>query len=104
MRSPSTITFYGSKDTWDKVTKPDNEEYLKKATYIFDENHVAPPEDIMGDVNKDGAFNVSDLVLFDKWLLGDPSAELKDWKAADFDKDEQLDTFDLVRMRQELVK
>lgn len=100
----STITFYASKDTWDKVQKPADDAFLKNATYIFDENHIDEPEDIVGDINKDGAFNVSDLVLFQKWLLGDPAAELKDANAADFDKDKRLDMFDLVLMRKELVK
>ena len=100
-----TITFYGSKDTWEKVEKPDDCEYLNKAKYIFDEN-AQPPEDdeVIGDVNKDGEFNVSDLVVFQKWLLAVPNTELKNWKAADMCSDNNLDVIDLCVMRKELTK
>ncbi|MBP5362794.1 MAG: leucine-rich repeat protein [Ruminococcus sp.] len=101
----ATITFYGSKETWNKVEKKEDDPFLKNATYIFDENHIDDPEeDIEGDVNMDGKFNVSDIVLFQQWLLGNPDSELKNWKAADFIKDEHLDHFDLIAMRKELIK
>jgi hypothetical protein len=60
-------------------------------------------ETLMGDVNMDGEFNVSDLVLLQKWLLAVPDAELKDWKAADFSEDNRLDVFDLCLMRKKLI-
>jgi hypothetical protein len=59
---------------------------------------------IKGDVNDDGEFNVADLLLFQKWLLGVPDAELVNWKAADFSKDEYLDSFDLCFMKKRLVE
>jgi len=100
-----TITFYGSKETWDKVEKPDDCEYLNKAKYIFDENAQPPEdEDVTGDVNMDGEFNVSDLVVFQKWLLAVPNTELKNWKAADMCSDNHLDVIDLCAMRKELTK
>lgn len=40
-----------------------------------------------GDVDNNGEFNVSDLVIFQNWLLGVPEAELSDWKAADLCED-----------------
>ena len=46
---------------------------------------------------------MTDLLLFQKWLLGDTSAELKSWKAADYTKDEKLDIFDLVLMRKAII-
>ena len=60
-------------------------------------------ETLMGDVNMDGAFNVSEPVLLQKWLLAVPDAELKDWKAADFCEDNRLDVFDLCLMRKQLI-
>ena len=60
-------------------------------------------ETLMGDLNMDGEFNVSDLVLLQKWLLAVPDAELKDWKAADFCEDNRLDVFDLCLMRKQLI-
>ena len=59
---------------------------------------------IRGDVNDDGEFNVADLLLFQKWLLGVPDTELANWKAADFCKNERLDSFDLCLMKKRLVE
>ena len=103
-KTSATITFYGSKETWEKVQKPSNEAFLNNAKYIFDENHTDIDEEIVGDVDKNGTFNVADLVLFQKWLLGVPGAELKNWEAADLDKNGILDSLDLVLMRKEILK
>ena len=59
---------------------------------------------LMGDVNADGKFDVSDLVTFQKWLLADSNTELKNPKSADFCDDDTLDVFDLCLMRKELIK
>ncbi|MDE7365675.1 MAG: dockerin type I repeat-containing protein [Ruminococcus sp.] len=56
-----------------------------------------------GDVNNDGDFNVSDVVLFQKWLLAIPDTNLAECKAADFCEDERLDVFDLCLMKRELI-
>ena len=60
-------------------------------------------ESVRGDVNADGEFNVSDLVLLQKWLLAVPDTKLADWKAADLCNDDRLDVFDLCFMRKELL-
>lgn len=59
---------------------------------------------IAGDVNADGNFNVSDLVLIQKWLLAYPDTELKNWKAGDLCQDGRLDVFDLCLMRKQLIE
>ncbi|HQM02569.1 MAG TPA: glycosyl hydrolase family 18 protein [Ruminococcus flavefaciens] len=59
---------------------------------------------IAGDVNADGSFNISDLVLMQKWLLAVPDAELINWKAGDLCEDEIIDVFDLCVMRKYLTK
>lgn len=59
---------------------------------------------IAGDVNADGSFNVSDLVLIQKWLLAVPDTELKSPKAGDLCEDGILDVFDLCVMRKMLIK
>ena len=67
---------------------------------------TAPKEEVnkvKGDVNADGAFNVSDAVLFQKWLSGDKNTKLADWKAADFCADDKLDVYDFCLMKKELV-
>ena len=52
---------------------------------------------VIGDVNADGEFTVSDLVMMQKFLLG--SGTLTDWKAGDLCEDEKIDVFDMVMMR-----
>ena len=59
---------------------------------------------IKGDVNDDGAFNITDAVLLQKWLLTVSDTEMKDWKAADFNKDNQLDARDLSMMKCVLIE
>lgn len=46
---------------------------------------TAVAEEIKGDINGDGVFSVSDVVLFQKWLLSD--AEIENWSAGDFCED-----------------
>ena len=57
-----------------------------------------------GDVNGDGEFNIADVVLLQKWLIKSPEAQLVNWKAADFCKDNKLDVFDLCIMKQKLIE
>ena len=59
---------------------------------------------ITGDVNADGSFNVSDLVLLQKWLLAAPDDELTNWQAADLCADGRLTVFYLCLMRKALVE
>ena len=55
-------------------------------------------------MNGDGAFNVSDVVLLQKWLLATPDTNIVNWEAADLCKDGRLDVFDLCLAKQELIK
>jgi hypothetical protein len=59
---------------------------------------------VSGDTNGDGKLNIADLVVFKRWLLGTPDAELANWKAADLCSDGKLDVFDLCLMRRLLVE
>ena len=58
---------------------------------------------IIGDVNADGEFNVSDVVLLQKWLLAVPNTHLPNWKAGNFCEDDRLDVFDLCLMKRLLI-
>ena len=60
--------------------------------------------DIAGDVNNDGKFSISDVVLLQKWLLAVSDVKLDKWKSADLYGDGKLDVFDLCLMKQLLVK
>ncbi len=59
---------------------------------------------VKGDINADGEFNISDVVLLQKWLLAVPDTHLADWKAADLCEDNRLDVFDLCFMKRELLQ
>ena len=59
---------------------------------------------IKGDVNSDGVCNIADAMILQKWLLAVPDTELKNWKAADFNEDNQLDARDLSMMKRGLIK
>ena len=59
--------------------------------------------DATGDVNCDGELGISDVVMFQKLLLGAADTELVNWKAADFCKDNKLNVFDLTLMKRELI-
>lgn len=65
---------------------------------VLDEESVTK-----GDVNADGKFDIADVVILQKWLLGTTDAALPNWKAADFCEDEMLNAFDLCMMRRELL-
>lgn len=63
-----------------------------------------PSTDKTGDVNSDGKFSISDVILFQKWLLNVPNTELTNWKAADFTNDNVLNVFDLCLMKRYLIR
>lgn len=61
------------------------------------------PRFLMGDVNDDGEFTASDVVLLQNWLLAVPDTHLANWKAADFSNDHKLNAADLTLMKRELL-
>ena len=58
---------------------------------------------ITGDANGDGEFNVSDVIILQKWLLAVSDTHFADWRAANFYPDERLDVFDLCLMKRALI-
>lgn len=71
------------------------------AAYAAEETAVTTS--IAGDANGSGTFEIADVVMLQKWLLG-AEKELPDWKAADLYEDNRLDVFDLCLMRELLVE
>ncbi len=59
-------------------------------------------EPIVGDINNDGEVGTADLVMLQKWLL--VCGKLENWSAADVYKDGTIDVYDLVALRQLIVK
>ncbi len=67
--------------------------------------YPAPEEKIVpGDVNADGEFSISDIVVMQKWILAVPDVKLSDWKAGDLCEDNVINIFDLCIMKQMLLK
>lgn len=62
---------------------------------------IAPAD---GDTNGDGRFNISDVVAFQKYLLKGSKVRLYNWYAADMNYDRELDVFDLIMMKRELIR
>ncbi len=76
----ATISFYGSKEMWEKVDKPSDDQFLKNANMIFDENHVDPDpetENLLGDANLDGKVTVADAVAILQSIGNRDKYELK---------------------------
>ncbi|MBO5105086.1 MAG: RICIN domain-containing protein, partial [Ruminococcus sp.] len=59
-------------------------------------------ETVIGDVNADGKFSVADVVMLQKWIIN--AGDITDLGAGDLNKDDRVDSFDLVLMKQEIVK
>lgn len=79
---------------------------IKMLCLIADDGGWIVPEttkNIMGDVNADGVFNIADVVMLQKWLIG-AEDDLTDWKKGDFLNDGVIDVFDLCLMKRELIK
>jgi hypothetical protein len=68
---------------------------------IRTENYVIGTATVAGDVNADGTFSLTDLVLFQKWLAGEP-VTLSDAQAGDLVEDGVRNVLDVCRMKQML--
>ncbi len=56
-----------------------------------------------GDVSADGAFDVADVRLLQKWMLAVSGTELNNWEAGDFYADGKLDAVDFSLMKRALL-
>ncbi len=64
----------------------------------FSINYPYENDNLSGDCNLDGAVNVADAVMLQKWLLG-ASDNLTCWRNADVCKDNIIDVFDLCILK-----
>lgn len=71
-------------------------------SYISDENGKIS-EACKGDANKDGQLNVADVVVLQKWILGDGDS-LGCWQNADICDDNRIDVFDICLIKSILLK
>ncbi|MBQ4465732.1 MAG: hypothetical protein II916_07195 [Oscillospiraceae bacterium] len=61
------------------------------------------PASIDGDLNADGSFDLTDVILLQKWLLAVPDTHIANANAADVCKDGQIDIFDLSLLKRSLL-
>ncbi|MBR6419444.1 MAG: dockerin type I repeat-containing protein [Oscillospiraceae bacterium] len=74
-------------------------EILQIAELELEENaHV-----LRGDVDQNGAFELNDIVLVQRWLLAEQNTVLADWQAGDFNSDGRLNAADLTLMKRALI-
>ncbi len=101
---PSERYYVDSVESWstNEASLSNNASLAWIVSFLQDEALVE--NNANGDLNSDDEFNISDIVLLQKWLLGSDSVKLANWKAGDFCRDNKLDAFDLVIMRRELIK
>lgn len=90
----------GDNLTW--TVADDNKKCITWYTVNLNEPKIST--DIIGDINNDGVFNVSDVVLLQKWLLAVPNTNLANWKNGDIISDGKLDVFDLCLMKRTLIQ
>lgn len=94
----SDLVIYGYLDSTAEKYAAEND-----ITFISLDEYLDTTDKTSGDVNNDGKFNITDIVLLQKWLLAVPDAELANWKAADLCEDRILNVFDLCMMKRELI-
>mgnify|MGYP002337493361 FL=1 len=90
------VSYNGTEEEWNQITIGLLNEKLTGATIQYQER-------IIGDVNADGAFTISDVVLLQKWLLGFPETKLANWQAGDLNADRILNGFDLCLLRNNMI-
>ncbi|GEM_PF-2364185 len=111
----SGLTVTGIKKGEGKITFSNGAGNVSKTLLIVDtvqtdQPIVTPPVEptipevtLLGDVNKDGSFSVSDIILLQKWLLNKPDTHLVNWKNGDFDNNGKINIFDLCLMKRALL-
>ena len=65
---------------------------------------ASSPAAVRGDTNADGACDIRDVILLQKWLLHIPGISLTKPDAADLDGDGQIDIFDLALIKRYLIE
>lgn len=98
--SLATIFYEGSKTEWDELVSRCGLDLNVNVIY----NSYSQEETLLGDINNDGLFNIADIVMLQKWLLGVSDVTLPNWKAADFCEDGKLNVLDLCMMKRKLVE
>ncbi len=85
-----------------EYTTNENTIYINAATIFLTAAYMDAfaSDTVKGDVNSDGVFSMADIVLMQKWLVGEKDAKLVDSSAGDLSEDGKLNVFDLSMMKQ----
>ena len=69
--------------------------------YVFDGVSANGEAFSIGDVNRDGYFNIADLVAVQKFLSGDETSDIGFWRAANLAEENSysIDIFDFTALR-----
>ncbi len=98
-----TFTLYQKQvKSGETVTLGTNGGLGDSANYIVFASTSLPK--LEGDINADGKFDITDVVLLQRWILAVPDTKLADWKAGDLCEDDRLDVFDLCLMKRKLIE
>ena len=104
---PSERYYVDSVEAWssNSASLSSNASFAWIVSFLQDQApYYALEQKADGDVNGDGSLNVADIVLIQRWLLGNDDVYIRNWKAADFCKDGKINVFDLCCMRKEIIK
>lgn len=103
-----TVYIGGEASEWMPDTSAEEEETQKITSTGSGAHNISTPilTDLItidGDVNEDGKTTIADVVLVQRWLVGEP-VEFSEWKCADFTLDGKLTAEDLALMKRYLPK
>lgn len=98
--SLATIFYEGSKTEWDELVSRCGLDLNVNVIC----NSYNQEDTLLGDINADGSFNIADIVMLQKWLLGVSDVTLPNWKAGDLCEDGKLNVLDLCMMKRKLVE
>ncbi|MDE6833228.1 MAG: leucine-rich repeat protein [Ruminococcus sp.] len=78
--------------------------YIPSSLHEFQSDKKLPECNYsIGDVNQDSNTNIADMVMLNKYILGQDNIDYDSYILSDLTFDGVVDSFDLVRMRQKLI-
>ena len=101
---PDKHTFSNSMDRFDVTICGYKNSTANSFSRGYGHNFKLITGTLSGDANGDGQFNIADLTIFRKFLLGSSDLKISDWKYLDLCEDGVLDAFDYCLMKKKLLE